>query len=870
MFRNAACWACVLLISLVCPSTSDATWSIVLADADTGEVAVGTVTCLNDFDLLALVPVVVVGKGGAAVQSAGDFDGIRRPIIFEELLMGTSPEEILQILEGVSGHNNRQYGIVDTQGRKVTFSGFLNGDWAGGVVGSQCSMHYAIQGNVLAGPCVIEAVEQAVLETEGDFAAKLMAGMQAARSMGGDGRCSCSPSDPPSCGCPVPNFAKAGHIGGMVVARIGDTDDPECDADGCVDGDYFMRFNVAFQSNGDPDPVAQLQEQFDEWRASLVGRPDGWQSQVTFDPLSIPPDGTSTTTMNIVLADWAGGSIEVPISSLTVQHASKSAGLTSIGPVVDNGDGTFSVVLTAGNAEGIDRFVVTVDDGVRPVLLMPNPALEFCTEPNCLLDCNDNGLPDLCDLGSGTSADCNNNIIPDECDVANGTSLDCNENVVPDECEPDCNDNNVADSCDIASGSSTDEDGNGVPDDCHAILRVPTDFETIQAAIDVAVTGDTVFISDGTYSGPGNTELDFGGLDLLAKSVNGPANCTIDGQNTARIFLFQSGESRAAIVEGLTMINGLAAQGGAINCINGSSPTIRDCVFADNLASDKGGAVHTDSSGPVITRCKFFGNTAQGARGGGALYVRNSSDQGELEVDNCLIAGNSANRGGAIYFLGSSATIRHCTIIGNSANSGGAFYSTAASNPVVTNSILWHDSAPEGPEITIGSSTSFMTVAYSNVEGGAKNVAGIGTLIWEQGNIGEDSVLHDPRFSDADGPDDDPSTPADNDYHLLIESPSVDTGDPAFTLDLGTVDLDGRGRLEDGDKDGEAIVDMGCFERGFCPADIDGDGSISPVDLAALLAAWGPNPGHPADINGDGIVDPVDLATLLGAWGVCL
>ena len=60
----------------------------------------------------------------------------------------------------------------------------------------------------------------------------------------------------------------------MVVARVGDTDDGNCSASGCVDGDYLMRINVAFQSSGNPDPVCQLRDLFDDWRADLVGRTD--------------------------------------------------------------------------------------------------------------------------------------------------------------------------------------------------------------------------------------------------------------------------------------------------------------------------------------------------------------------------------------------------------------------------------------------------------------------------------------------------------------------------------------------------------------------------------------------------------------------
>ena len=368
--------AAVLVASTVA-STSHGTWSIVIADSDTKEIAVGTVTCLTNFDLLALVPVVVVGKGGAAVQAAGDFNGIRRPVIFEHLMLGTPPEEILALLAQISGHQSRQYGIADTQDRMITFTGASTFQWAGGVIGMQGTMVYAIQGNILAGACVVPAIEQAVLKTNGDIPAKLMAGMQAARLMGGDGRCSCSPNNPTSCGCPPPNFIKSGHIGAMVVARIGDTDDSLCNAGGCADGDYFMKFNVPFQAPGDPDPVIQLQNMFDDWRADLVGRPDAVQSVVVFDPEPIPPNGVAMTTMQITLLDWGGEPITQPINSLDVSHAPDSAGLSTIGKPVDNGDGTFWVPITAGTRPGVDRFIVEVDDGIRPVTLTPNPTLEY-------------------------------------------------------------------------------------------------------------------------------------------------------------------------------------------------------------------------------------------------------------------------------------------------------------------------------------------------------------------------------------------------------------------------------------------------------------------------------------------------------------
>ncbi|UCD75154.1 MAG: hypothetical protein JSV91_15395 [Phycisphaerales bacterium] len=53
-------------------------------------------------------------------------------------------------------------------------------------------------------------------------------------------------------------------------------------------------------------------------------------------------------------------------------------------------------------------------------------------------DCNNNGIPDECDLDDGVSEDCNGNGIPDECDIAHAFSWDENDNGIPDECEDPC------------------------------------------------------------------------------------------------------------------------------------------------------------------------------------------------------------------------------------------------------------------------------------------------------------------------------------------------------------------------------------------------------------------------------------------------
>lgn len=215
----AAAAACVM------PCAASATWSIIIVDTRTGEVALGSCTCLTGFDLQANTPVLIAGVGAATAQSSVDADGLNRVYIRDRLLEGVGPADILAGLSAFDGqHQSRQYGIVDVAGRAATFSGAGAGGWKGGRTGSAGTIVYAVQGNVLSGAPVVDRAAEAIENTPGDLAAKLMASMEAARNFGGDGRCSCSGGAPESCGPTPPAFTKASHIGYMLIARAGDRD----------------------------------------------------------------------------------------------------------------------------------------------------------------------------------------------------------------------------------------------------------------------------------------------------------------------------------------------------------------------------------------------------------------------------------------------------------------------------------------------------------------------------------------------------------------------------------------------------------------------------------------------------------------------
>jgi hypothetical protein len=93
--------------------------------------------------------------------------------------------------------------------------------------------------------------------------------------------------------------------------------------------------------------------------------------------------------------------------------------------------------------------------------------------------------------------------------------------------------------------------------------------------------GNTIVVLDGTYTGTGNHDIDFDGKAIALQSLNGPANCIIDCENSGRGFDFHSGETQEAIVDGFTITNGWADYGGAIRCVN-SSPRITNCVISEN------------------------------------------------------------------------------------------------------------------------------------------------------------------------------------------------------------------------------------------------------------------------------------------------
>lgn len=261
-------------------------------------------------------------------------------------------------------------------------------------------------------------------------------------------------------------------------------------------------------------------------------------------------------------------------------------------------------------------------------------------------------------------------------------------------------------------------------------------YLTIGEAVSAAESGDTVLVSPGTYTGPGNRDVDFAGKNLVIRSVSGAVVTTIDCEGQGAALVLDSGESDLCVIDGFTFVNGsgysdglpnLGLQGGAIflegadpliiDCVfesndadyggavfSGpfSSPKIYYCVFSDNHADDYGGAVYTLQATPEFRTCEFYDNTA--ALNGGAISTKTES---AVVVSSCDFIGNSASEGGAIFvgstppeeeerFPTTASIIKNSEFYENEANFGGGVFLNGFSATVVNFCTFAENSAVRG------------------------------------------------------------------------------------------------------------------------------------------------------------------------------
>jgi parallel beta-helix repeat protein len=352
-------------------------------------------------------------------------------------------------------------------------------------------------------------------------------------------------------------------------------------------------------------------------------------------------------------------------------------------------------------------------------------------------------------------------------------------------------------------------------------LRVPSQFATIQSALDTAslLTSDTILVDPGVYA----ENLRFKARNAQVISTGGPDVTFIAPVANTIGVLFSSGETRQALLSGFTITNFSTAIdienssptlvsnvirncGIGVNC-NFSSPLILSNAIMScwNHGIHIGGAASATLVGNLI-RSNWFGvtmlaagnpsiynNLIQGNQndglnmvnysdadiyqniisengGNGIFWDVPSGNRGPRVINNTICNNGTAGFGGAGIFSGGfygNVLIDNNIIVGTPALNFIAGYSTA-------------------PIIQFNDIYSWTGNAYS---GAVTNLNGI------SGNISVDPVF---------------ACPPNSNFHLLPGSPCIDVGYNTVLSNSPPVDFDGRNRVIAGAN--AAIVDMGAFE----------------------------------------------------------
>lgn len=159
------------------------TFSIVARSAD-GE-SWGVAVASKFLAVGAAVPAAVAGVGAIATQAAANV--AYKGLALAHLDDGATAEVALQrLLEEDPGRDHRQVGLVDLDGNAASHTGESCLPWAGSRTGDGV----AVQGNVLAGEEVLEAMLEAWHASDADqpLARRLMAALLAGDLAGGDRR----------------------------------------------------------------------------------------------------------------------------------------------------------------------------------------------------------------------------------------------------------------------------------------------------------------------------------------------------------------------------------------------------------------------------------------------------------------------------------------------------------------------------------------------------------------------------------------------------------------------------------------------------------------------------------------------------------
>ena len=241
---------------------------------------------------------------------------------------------------------------------------------------------------------------------------------------------------------------------------------------------------------------------------------------------------------------------------------------------------------------------------------------------------------------------------------------------------------------------------------------VPTKSLSIQAAIDAASAGDTIWVASGVHKGPFTIRK-----PVVLVGDGGPDSTILDGGGATRVLDVEGVRGGALI--GFGIRGGKASSGGGVRCARDTLFAFEDCNFDGNwegglalwlcqemmirgskFRNNQGSGLVIESSTAAILECRFLDN--KGHEGGGvslrgsrilfpvreSTFERNraegstggalnASDSSEVTLSNCDFRENSsAVAGGAVAAMSTSRiNLSRCKFERNRAATGGAVHS---------------------------------------------------------------------------------------------------------------------------------------------------------------------------------------------------
>lgn len=244
-------------------------------------------------------------------------------------------------------------------------------------------------------------------------------------------------------------------------------------------------------------------------------------------------------------------------------------------------------------------------------------------------------------------------------------------------------------------------------------IQVPADAPTVQAAINMASSGDTINIAPGTYT----EQINFNGKAITVQGS--AAGVILQGSQNGPVVTFASGETRSAVLQNVTVTNGSAlavpSAGGIF--ISGASPTIQNSTITNNqqcgIAAIDGAPAILNNE---ISNTTFTGiekgcappGTADGIAGGGLLLDGVSADGLYAQVTGNTIENNQAQFAGAgINVISDGLPLIQNNIIRNNltGDRGAGIYVYGDTSPAIVQNLIYNNTINPG-SLTASSGTS--------------------------------------------------------------------------------------------------------------------------------------------------------------------